>query len=403
MKEGERRRTFTTQPRPDGRATIQPSVVGGARGATPRSVTRWIGAVWCESPSAWTTTVETISGEGRCPDPTCVAIEHSGQSCACTTAHDDVDSDSMWAYASRRSSRHASAIAATEGATSWKSASRTRIRDSSGRRSRSITERERVMAGAAARPARTLSSRVTVSYPLHDSTSRGDVVLTRTRSPRSMASMATLSLVVLLLTADDGRAQPSPTGWTLSGDVGGAFGGTWLAGSSAPSVSTGTGVAVALGARRRLSSRRADGMSAGVAVRVAAQPVRLREQGAQWDGGTLTDAQVMGTLTIPVDRTPRRRADVEFGAGLAVLSGAGTLYPFSALARTLPTLESGLVLFRSRAANDATARASRPLGLFVRYSMTRVDPAPARADDVSSTPTTAGWAGRVSVGLRVQR
>jgi hypothetical protein len=219
-----------------------------------------------------------------------------------------------------------------------------------------------------------------------------------------IAALATLSLVALLLTADDGRAQPAPTGWTLSGDVGGAFGGTWLAGPSAPSVSTGTGVVVAVGARRPLSIRRAaDGSSAGVAVRVSSQPVRLREQGARWDGGTLTDVQVMGILSHPIDRAPRRRADVELGAGLSVPSGSSSIYPFSALGRTLPTIESGLALFRSRANDDTATRSPRPLGLFVRYSLTRVDPTPAPADDVSSTPTTAGWVGRFAIGLRVQR
>lgn len=258
---------------------------------------------------------------------------------------------------------------------------------------------------SAASPVRTLSSGVTVSYPSNDCTSRGPDVLNRAHRSHAIASPAAiaLSLVLLLSTADDCRAQSSPAGWSLSGDVGGAFGGTWLEGPSVPTVSTGTGVAVALGARRSLRSRRDDAFAAGLAVRVVAQPLRLREQGARWDGGTLTDAQFMGTLTLPIDRAPRRRADVEFGAGVSVLSGAGTLYPFRALARTLPTVESGIVLFRSRADAAASSRITRPLGVFVRYSITRVDPTPAPADDVSSSSTTAGWVGRVAVGLRVQR
>lgn len=220
---------------------------------------------------------------------------------------------------------------------------------------------------------------------------------------RPIAAPIALSLLLLVSVADESRAQASPAGWTLSGEVGGAFGGTWLEGPSVPTVSSGTGVAVAVGIRRSLKTPRADGLSAGVAVRVAAQPVHLRELGSHWEGGTLTDAQVMGTLTLPIDRTPRRRANLELGAGLSVLSGARTLYPFSALARTLPTLESGLVLFRSRAAEGASSRISRPLGLFVRYGVTRVDPTPVPADDVSAAPTTAGWVGRFAVGLRVQR
>jgi hypothetical protein len=247
-----------------------------------------------------------------------------------------------------------------------------------------------------------LSSGVDVSYPPTQCTSRRAVVLTITNRSRAIAVPIALSLVLLFCVAHDAGAQAS-SGWTLSGDVGGAFGGTWLEGPSVPTVSSGTGVSVALGARRSLRSRRADGVSAGVAVRVAAQPLRLREQGARWDGGTLTDAQLIGTLTLPIDRAPRRRVDVELGAGLSVLSGTSSLFPFSALARTLPTLESGLVLFRNRAADDAAARIGRPIGLFLRYSVTRVDPIPAPADDVSSTPTTAGWVRRVFVGLRVQR
>ncbi len=155
--------------------------------------------------------------------------------------------------------------------------------------------------------------------------------------------------------------------------------------------------------RRVLKTQRGDGLSAGVTVRVVAQPVHLRELGSRWEGGTLTDAQVIGTLTLPIDRTPQRRANLELGAGMSVLSGARTLYPFSALARTLPTLESGLVLFRSRAIQHASAGLNRPVGLFVRYSLTRVDPRPTPADDVSSTATTAGWVGRFAIGLRVQR
>jgi hypothetical protein len=227
-------------------------------------------------------------------------------------------------------------------------------------------------------------------------------VLTITNRSRAIAAPLALSMVLLLCVAHDARAQAS-SGWTLSGDVGGAFGGTWLDGPSVPTVSSGSGVTVALGARRSLRSRRADDVSAGVAVRVVAQPLRLREQGARWDGGTLTDAQIIGTLTLPIDRAPRRRAEVELGAGLSVLSGTSSLYPFSALPRTLPTVESGLVLYRNRPADTAATRSARPIGLFVRYSVTRADPSPTPADDVSSTPTTAGWASRVSVGLRVQR
>ncbi len=69
---------------------------------------------------------------GGCIPVGAVAIAQSTQLCVCTTTHEALDSDSMCAYTSRRSSRHASAMAATEGATIWKTASRTRILDSRG-------------------------------------------------------------------------------------------------------------------------------------------------------------------------------------------------------------------------------------------------------------------------------
>lgn len=69
---------------------------------------------------------------GRSVPEAPVAIEHSAQVCAWTTTHEELDSDSMCANARRWSSRHASAMAATDGATNWKAANSTRIRERRG-------------------------------------------------------------------------------------------------------------------------------------------------------------------------------------------------------------------------------------------------------------------------------
>ncbi len=110
----------------------QPCRAGGARGAdagdgcqrAERDVVNGAGLI--ASPEGEGQTA------GGCVPVGAVAMAQSKQLCACSTTHDELDSDSMCAIACRWSNRHASATAATEGATIWKRASSTRIRESRG-------------------------------------------------------------------------------------------------------------------------------------------------------------------------------------------------------------------------------------------------------------------------------
>ncbi len=146
------------------------------------------------------------------------------------------------------------------------------------------------------------------------------------------------------------------------------------------------------------------GVRAGVAVRVASQPLTLREADVQWDGGTLSDAELLGTVAVALRRGRRIRSDLEAGAGLVALSGARTLLPFATASRIATVGEAGISLRRGSGL-DAVARQSafdlRSLALFARYSVMRLDPGIDASAVVGDTPGTTGWVGRIAIGLRV--
>lgn len=211
-----------------------------------------------------------------------------------------------------------------------------------------------------------------------------------------------LVALTLPLCASHSEAQSKPIGavassvehrWLLRGEIGGVLGGTWLTGVSAPTVSSKPGVSLSLDAHRATGRR----VNAGAAVRMHAQPLTLREHGISWDGGTLTDAQFLGTMAIALHRGNRLQSAVELGGGLALLAGARTIYPFTDAGRVTLATEGGVSVQR----NDA--RQSRSLALVIRYGVVRLDPGPASVTDPDAMHGSAGWVGRASLGLRVQR
>ncbi len=193
-------------------------------------------------------------------------------------------------------------------------------------------------------------------------------------------------------------APPRSARWLLGGEIGGGLGNTWLAGGTAPTVSTGAGVALSIGAQRSVSRR----IAAGGVVRVVAQPLHLREGDARWDGGTLTDTQLLGTIALALSRESAVQPSIEFGGGVALLSGARSLYPFSAAARVTPATEFGVSLQRANRPKVGGAT-SYPLSLVARYSLVRIDPGPAPATAFESMTAVAGWVGFTTFGIRVQR
>ncbi|MEQ1691225.1 MAG: hypothetical protein ABMA00_08075 [Gemmatimonas sp.] len=185
--------------------------------------------------------------------------------------------------------------------------------------------------------------------------------------------------------------------WALGGALGAVIGGTWLLGATSPAVTTGAGVALSLDVRRSMTSQ----ASIGAVIRVTAQPLRLRETEAEWEGGTLTDAQLLATTAMTVLRGARMTSALEFGGGVALLSGAGSLYPFSAAARLTPAAEAGVSI--QRGVRPGQVSNARPISVFVRYGLVRVDPGPTPAIAIDAMTASAGWVGRSSVGLRVER
>ena len=188
-------------------------------------------------------------------------------------------------------------------------------------------------------------------------------------------------------------------GWGVYGEAGAVASGTWIAGRGAPDVASTVGPALSIGARRSISP----GTSAGLAVRLLSQPLRVSEGGASWSGGTLIDVQPMLTLGTQLPRNADAPLGLEAGVGVSFVSGATSLFPFSNAERMAPIGDLALAYAFSprRAAVGRGERPDRPLAVIVRYSVLRFDPGVAAGVDANTTES--GWVGRVSVGIRVQR
>ena len=148
-----------------------------------------------------------------------------------------------------------------------------------------------------------------------------------------------LSLALLLLAAPLPGQAPAPSApWRFSAEAGATGGGVWLDGSRVPRVSTGVGFVFATAARRALS----DVTGAAAVLRVSMQPLDLRENGVEWNGGTLTEYDLLGVLSIRAPATGSLRATVEAGVGAALLTGAGDIVPFRNASSVAPAGEIGL-------------------------------------------------------------
>lgn len=185
--------------------------------------------------------------------------------------------------------------------------------------------------------------------------------------------------------------------WLFAGEVGGVIGGLWLKGDGTPTVHTGTGAMVALAAHRATSAR----IDAGFALRVGAQPLRLREHSDSWDGGTLTDTQLMGTVAVAIWQTGGVLSELNLGAGASAMSGARSIAPFANAPSIAPVAEAGVTIHRGPAGDRDAA--PHPLALFARYSVVRVDPGVPGTLTTGNASAVAGWVSRVTVGIRVQR
>ncbi len=210
-----------------------------------------------------------------------------------------------------------------------------------------------------------------------------------------------------VLTAQTSKRTPAApqSGWTLVGDVAGVLRGTWLSSTTAPTVESDVGVSLAVGAQRALSAR----TRGGIAVRVQSQPLRLSESGERWDGGTLTVGDVVGLLVLPGVRAAGMQSEVEISSGLSLLTGARNIFPFSSAGMLTPLVGVGAVVFRAtdratdRASDRAVRTPTRRLNVIVRYDLIRLDPGPTLAGSLDTFAGTAGWASRISAGLRVHR
>jgi len=195
---------------------------------------------------------------------------------------------------------------------------------------------------------------------------------------------------VLLATplAPQAFAQPLGPTWRVTAEVGGVFGGRWFEGNGAPSVRTEPGATIGVGAQRMVGPN----VSAGVGVKVGAQPVSVNEDGASWTGGTLTEADAIGTVSFLTAQSTPLRPSLDIGAGVAVLSGARALLPFRDASRIAPIGEAGVTLRRV----DPNPN-KQEIAVFVHYGMLRLD---ASATDAS---TISGWVSRISAGFKVTR
>lgn len=181
-----------------------------------------------------------------------------------------------------------------------------------------------------------------------------------------------------------------PVVWRFAGEAGGSVGGTWLEGPRAPTVASRTGFLFGVGLQRGWS----EFVAAGAALRAGIQPLELRENGDTWSGGTLTEANFVGSVSLQSRQRRMYRVSLDLGAGAAVLSGANDILPFRDAASLAPLGEVGVALRRGATNADASRR---DLALFARYSALKVN------SEYVNAVASSGWVGRVIAGVRITR
>ncbi len=206
-------------------------------------------------------------------------------------------------------------------------------------------------------------------------------------APLAIALMAAALLAVLPTRV---VAQATARQWQVTGELGGVMGGTWLNGLTAPTVTTAPGVVLGIEVQRNVSSH----ASAGVSVRVGAQPLSLTELNTKWSGGTLTEGNALGIVSLFAKSEKHLKMSLDLGLGIATLAGARNILPFRDASSLSPLGELGVSLHRDTAGLKS---AQREQGLFVRYSIIRLD-----ASAVEATATT-GWIGRLTAGVRLAK
>lgn len=239
------------------------------------------------------------------------------------------------------------------------------------------------------------------------------VVSTHRSSPRAGAPVIALLLLSFGWPAGGAAAQevrPSPVPaatapsdsvvpWEVHVEIGIAASGTWADGGSGPTVRSGGGAQFGVQIVREVPSASARNprrrLFAGGAARISAKSVSLREAGDAWDGGTISQGDLVAVLSWRPSHTSGTRFGADAGIGLAYLSASDDIAPFRDAPSVAPLGEIGVALMRA-----TNTLEGRPYAIFVRVSALRLAPA-----DVADAPepATAGFVTQLVLGLRVGR
>lgn len=208
-------------------------------------------------------------------------------------------------------------------------------------------------------------------------------------------------------TADGQTSVVSPKPPRMyTAEVGALFGGSWVSGKNAPNVTGGSGILLSLGLLQHISNRN----DAGIVVRGSLQAIEISELGVTWDGGTTIEGQLLGTMRFLLPSKRSIRPQVDVAAGMTVISGAESVFPFSKSGRLAPMADLGVALGWFSGPPDDVVEVTpvprvrrKELLIFVRYGVVRLDPAaePGTVNEVIQS--TAGFVGRVTAGLRFVR
>lgn len=224
------------------------------------------------------------------------------------------------------------------------------------------------------------------------------VILRRLLFPLLLFTVGAPSRAVLAQGSTATASATSRGAWRATAEVGGVFGGTWLEGLSAPTVSTDAGATIGVGLKRRVADR----VTVGAALSVGSQAISLAEGGTQWSGGTLTEANLQGVLSFLTSQGTPLRPSLDLSAGLTVLSGARDVAPFRDASRIAPLGEIGLTVRRLEHRVDRQEYA-----LFARYGAVRMrgsaTAVPLTSANAARGSDGAGWVGRWRAGLQVTR